>query len=235
MVIRENIEQHMAELKDWLETAKNEPPEAMDAFFTARIDGYEEHMSIWAEAYRRFAELLPDPPGEVLDLGVGTGLELDGIWAKDPTVPVTGVDMSKAMLEKLAQKHSGKNLTVVCGDYFRYDMGENKWDTVISFESFHHFLHDEKQDLYRKVFRGLKPGGTLLLGDYIACCDEEEELLRDAYLQKRTQFAVPDGQFIHFDIPMTLEHETAILFDAGFTTVTPLDSINGATILLAIK
>jgi hypothetical protein len=37
------------------------------------------------------------------------------------------------------------------------------------------------------------------------------------------------------DIPMTLEHETAILREAGFRTVTPLDSIDGATILLATK
>ena len=114
-------------------------------------------------------------------------------------------------------------------------MGENKWDTVISFESFHHFLHPEKLALYQKIFQGLMPGGCLLLGDYIACCDEEEEMLRDIYLEKRKQYAVPEGQFIHFDIPMTLDHETAILREAGFKTVIPLDSIAGATILMATK
>lgn len=235
MIIRENIAQHMAELKDWLVSVRNEPLENMDAFFSARIDGYEEHMSIWAEAYRRFAQLLPAQPGEVLDLGVGTGLELDEIWAIDPTIPVTGVDMCQTMLDLLIQKHRNKNLAVVCADYFQYDMGENKWDTVISFESFHHFLHPEKLALYQKIFRGLKPGGILLLGDYIACCDEEEEMLRDIYLEKRKQYAVPEGQFIHFDIPMTLDHETAILREAGFKTVIPLDSIAGATILMATK
>lgn len=235
MVIRKNIDQHMAELKDWLDTVKDQPPEAMDAFFTARIDGYEAHMQIWAAAYRRFAQLLPKVPGNVLDLGVGTGLELDEIWAIDPTIPVTGVDMCRAMLDLLAEKHRDKALTLICDDYFRYDMGQEKWDTVISFESFHHFLHPEKTDLYRKICRGLKPGGYLLLGDYIACCDEEEELLREVYLLKRQQYTVPAGQFIHMDIPMTLEHETAILREAGFRTVTPLDSIDGATILLATK
>ena len=235
MIIREDIGQHMAELKAWLETVKNEPPEPMDAFFTARIDGYEEHMQIWADAYRRFAQLLPPSPGKVLDLGVGTGLELDEIWAKDPSISVTGVDINQAMLALLTKKHSGKDLTLVCDDYFHYDMGENQWDTVISFESFHHFLHEEKLALYRKICRGLKPDGCLLLGDYIACCDEEEDLLRNIYLQKRKQYAVPDGQFIHMDIPMTLAHETAILLEAGFKTVTPLDSIAGATILSATK
>ena len=235
MIIRENIDQHIAELKAWLDTVKDEPPENMDAFFAARIGGYEEHMQIWAEAYRRFARLLPAQPGEVLDLGVGTGLELDEIWAIAPTIPVTGVDLCRAMLDMLAKKHSDKNLTLVCDDYFHYDMGENKWDTVISFESFHHFLHEEKRSLYEKVFRCLKPGGRLLLGDYIACCDGEEDLLRSIYLEKRKQYAVPQGQFIHMDIPMTLEHETAILREAGFRTVTPVDSIAGATMIIAEK
>ena len=235
MIIRENIELYMAELRQWLETVKNEPPEAMDAFFNARIAGYEEHMQIWADAYRRFAQLLPIPPGQILDLGVGTGLELDEIWTRDPAIPVTGVDMSRAMLDQLAQKHSDKDLQLICDDYFHYDMGESKWDTVISFESFHHFLHDEKLALYRKIFWGLKPGGSLLLGDYIACCNEEEELLRSVYLEKRKRYAIPAGKFIHMDIPMTLEHGTAILKEAGFQSVTPLDSIAGATILIAAK
>ena len=189
MLIRENIEQHLAELNAWLATVQDEPPERMDAFFTARIDDYEEHMQIWAEAYRRFAQLLPPEPGKVLDLGVGTGLELDEIWAINPAISVTGVDMSQAMLDLL----------------------------------------------YRKICRGLRPGGCLLLGDYIACCEEEETLLRDIYLEKRKRYAVPDDQFIHFDIPMTLEHETAILREAGFQIVEPLDSIAGATILSAVK
>lgn len=235
MIIRENIPQHMAELKSWLATIKDESPEAMDVFFTARVGGYEAHMSIWTDAYRRFARLLPKEPGAVLDLGVGTGLELDHIWALDPTIQVTGVDMSQAMLDVLARKHSDKDLTIVCEDYFRFDMGENKWDTVISFESFHHFLHDEKLALYRKICQGLKKGGSLILGDYIACCDEEEEILREAYLEKRKQFHIPDGQFIHLDIPMTLEHETGILHEAGFETISPVDSIAGATMLIATK
>jgi len=39
---------------------------------------------------------------------------------------------------------------------------------------------------------------------------------------------IPDGQFVHFDTPLTEEHEMQILRDAGFTEVyvdpTPEDS-----------
>lgn len=235
MIIRKDVSRHMAELKEWLAETEAAGPENMDAFFTRRVDGYEEHMSIWRDAYRCFAELLPQDPGEVLDLGVGTGLELDDIWKLNPAIKVTGVDMSQAMLDVLAQKHSDKNLTIVCEDYFRFDMGENRWKTVISFESCHHFLHDEKLKLYKKIYRGLKEGGCFILGDYIACCDEEEDILREAYIEKRKRYQIPEGQFIHLDIPMTLEHETAIMHEAGFHTIHAKDSINGATMIVAAK
>lgn len=55
-----------------------------------------------------------------------------------------------------------------------------------------------------------------LLGDYIACCEEEEELLRGVYLQKRKGSAIPEHQFVHFDIPLTLEHESRILGEEDF-------------------
>ena len=74
-----------------------------------------------------------------------------------------------------------------------------------------------------------------LLGDYIACCEEEEQLLRQVYADKRKKFKIPDSQFIHFDIPLTLEHETGLLQDAGFANITATDSINGATIIYAVK
>ncbi len=73
------------------------------------------------------------------------------------------------------------------------------------------------------------------MGDYIACCDEEEELLRSVYLEKRKRFAIPEHRFVHFDIPLTLEHERELLQDAGFVMEKELDSPDGATILTARK
>ena len=56
--------------------------EKMDKFFESRLDGYEEHMltniESAAEFYPFTADCLPDTPGaRVLDLGCGTGLELN--------------------------------------------------------------------------------------------------------------------------------------------------------------
>lgn len=228
-------EKYLQDLKQWLQDTSDFPLEEMSDFFTKRLDGYEEHMSIWEKSYQIFSEVLPSNCQKILDLGCGTGLELDKIWLKNPNMEVTGVDLCQSMLDQLQKKHSDKRLTIVCQDYFRYDFGYEKWDAVISFESLHHFLPERKEELYRKTYNGLKHGGVFLLGDYIACCDEEEKLLRNAYCKRRKQFAIPDSSFIHFDIPLTLEHEKKLLQNAGFVPEKVLDNPDGATIIVARK
>jgi len=226
-------EKYLQDLKQWLHDRSDSPLEEMSDFFTKRLDGYEEHMSIWEKSYRLFAEALPPECRKILDLGCGTGLELDKIWQKNPDIDVTGVDLCQSMLDKLLEKHPDKPLTTVCQDYFQYDFGNEKWDAVISFESLHHFLPERKKSLYRKIYNSLKKGGVFILGDYIACCDEEEELLRSVYLEKRKQSAIPEHDFVHFDIPLTLEHESGLLQNAGFNIEKVLDG--NATIIIAGK
>lgn len=231
----ESTSEYLQGLKQWLQDTSDLPLEEMSDFFTKRLDDYEEHMSIWEKSYQIFAEMLPAECRKILDLGCGTGMELDRIWQRNPDVEVTGVDLCQNMLDKLLKKHSDKRLTTVCEDYFQYDPGQDKWDAVISFESLHHFLPERKKELYRKVYNSLKRGGIFLSGDYIACCDEEEEILRQVYLKKRKQFAIPDQCFVHFDIPLTLEHEKELLLSAGFVIEEVQDNPDGATIIKAGK
>lgn len=226
---------YMQDLKQWLQDTSDSPLEEMSDFFAKRLDDYEEHMSIWEKSYQIFAETLPSECRKILDLGCGTGLELDKIWQKNPDIDVTGVDLCQSMLDKLLEKHSDKCLTTVCQDYFQYDFGHGRWDAVISFESLHHFLPERKEKLYRRVCNGLKDGGIFILGDYIACCDEEEELLHSVYQKKRKQSAIPEHCFVHFDIPLTLEHERQLLQNAGFVIEKVLDGPENATIITARK
>ena len=57
-----------------------------------------------------------------------------------------------------------------------------------------------KKELYQKIYRSIKEDGVFILGDYIACCDEEEELLRDVYMRRRKQSDIPESRFVHFDL-----------------------------------
>lgn len=123
MIIRDNIEQYMQELKSWLAETEDDGLEEMGEFFTARVSGYEEHMEIWEKAYQRMGELIPLESRKILDMGCGTGLE------------------------------------------------------------------------------------------------------------RRKKYNIPADQFIHFDMPLTLEHETGLLKMAGFSKIEAVDSILGATII----
>ena len=87
--------------------------------------------------------------------------------------------------------------------------------------------------MYQKICCGLKESGVFILGDYIACCDEEEKLLRSAYVKKRKRSAISENCYVHFDIPLTLEHEKDLLQDAGFVIEKVLDG--NATIIIARK
>ena len=234
-IIRENIPAYLAELKQWLDETKDVPLEDMDGFFAARIEGYEEHMAVWDKAYDRAAALLPEGCGPLLDLGCGTGLELDRIFARWPELSVTGIDLCAAMLEKLRAKHAGRSLTLLCADYMEAGLGEAQYGAVVSVQSLHHFTPAQKGALYRRIYHALRPGGVFLNVDYIACCDEEETLLRAECARRRARDGIPAEQFVHFDTPLTLPHELALLQEADFSTCEAVNCIAGATIVRGMK
>lgn len=75
--------------------------ETMDDFFTLRIDEYENHMLTIegvAAGYIKMVQVLPDGINKLLDLVCGTGLELDEIFKRFPSLSVTGIDLTAKML-----------------------------------------------------------------------------------------------------------------------------------------
>lgn len=233
IVIRPDISAHMRELRQWLEETKNEPLEEMADFFRVRLDQYEEHMALWQAAYRRLPELIPETAHSLLDLGCGTGLEIDEIFKCFPDLDITGVDLSWDMLSRLQEKHP--QVRCIQGDYFQTELGNECFDCAVSVESLHHFTPNRKLELFRRLYRALKPGGVFLEVDYLACCPEEEELLMETCRNKRRSSGIPEDVFVHFDTPLTVEHETALLRQAGFTSAEPEDCIAGACFLLCKK
>ena len=203
--------------------------EKMDDFFTARVDGYDEHMKSNIEGastfFRYTATLLPAEKGaNVLDLGCGTGLELEEYFSANPQAKVTGIDLTEAMLETLKEKFPDKEITTICGSYFDVPFGEEVFDAAVSVESLHHFTKEEKIPLYTKLRKALKPGGYFILTDYFSESDEKEEFFRSELLKIRREQNLSDDVFYHYDTPLTVEHEIEALLAAGFTQVDELDS-----------
>ena len=210
--------------------------EKMDAFFEARLDGYEDHMLKNIQSaeifYPATARQLPMTPGAcILDLGCGTGLEMDWYFRENPAGVVTGIDLSAGMLAAFREKYPDKALTLIRGSYFDVPFGEGVYDGAVSVESLHHFTKEAKIPLYTKLRRALKPGGYFILTDYFALSREEEQSHRALFLQLKAQQGLADGEFYHFDTPLTLENEMDALKTAGFSRITLLDRW-GATCML---
>ena len=123
--------------------------ERMDDFFTARCQGYDEHMREDVEGddafYEFTASLLPKvEDAHILDLGCGTGLELEEYFTVNPNARVTGIDMTEAMLKALKSKFSDKEIITVCGSNFDVPFGVEVFDAAVSVESLHHFSKECK-------------------------------------------------------------------------------------------
>ena len=213
--------------------------ERMGDFFDSRLDDYEEHQLTCIEDARAFYPFTASclPLGQninILDLGCGTGLELDYYFKINPSAKVTGIDLAPGMLAVLKKKFSDKNITLIQGSYFDIPFRINEYDAVVSVESLHHFTKDEKTPLYSKIYETLKPNGFFLLTDYFASSDEEEIRYRNELNRLKLQQDITDNEFYHYDTPLTVSHETQILMEAGFSTVEILNNW-GATYTLRAR
>jgi len=211
--------------------------EKMADFFTARVDEYDNHMMNdvvgCKEGYIKMAELLPETVVNLLDLGCGTGLELDEIFKIRPNIKVTGVDLSKAMLGILKQKHPNQDLTLINANYFDYDFGIEWFDAIISFQTMHHFSHEQKIQLYSRIYSALKPGGKYIEGDYMVIEQKDEDYYFKESVRIRIEQNITDGEFYHYDTPCTIENQLKMLRLAKFEKVEMVWRIENSTIVVA--
>ena len=223
--------------------------EPMGAFFDARADGYDEHMlgsGLSGEGiydYQNIGGCFPET-GEalrVLDIGCGTGIELDHIWNRAPNAHITCVDISRAMLDLLLKNHPGGRgrITIVEASYVDWDYPREAFDIAVSHATMHHFWPDEKIGIYRKVFSALKPGGSYLEGDFIVdALASEHYRRRYENITAGLPHKAGAGEY-HIDIPMTIDVQRKLLLKAGFASVEVLyediKASGSGAILKAVK
>ena len=188
------------------------------------------------EFYPFTASCLPkEPDCTVLDLGCGTGLELTYYFAQNPTAKITGIDLSRGMLNTLQSKFADRCVTLICGSYFDVPFGEACFDGAVSVESLHHFTKEAKRALYAKLRSALTPGGCFILTDYFAMSDDQEQAFFWELAQLKAEQGVADDAFYHFDTPLTVPHETEALLAAGFSSVEVLGSWGATHTLKATR
>ena len=214
--------------------------EKMSDFFEKRLEGYDAHMrtniASATEFYPFTAKCLPLWENcHILDLGCGTGLELEEYYALNPSARVTGIDLSYGMLSVLRQKFPDKDLHLIADSYFAVPFGEGVFDAAVSVESLHHFTKEEKEPLYTRLYKALKATGYFLLTDYFSLSEEEERMHRRNLMTLMAEQGIKDRVLYHYDTPLTVEHETEALLAAGFSSVEVLNHWEATFTLKAMK
>ncbi|MFV0645694.1 MAG: ArsR/SmtB family transcription factor [Sphingomonadaceae bacterium] len=157
----------------------------------------------------------PNPPGQVLDIGTGTGRIAELLCPN--AEHVVALDKSPEML-RLArarlQDMPPDSVELIQGDFTSLPFDEARFDTVI----FHQVLHYAHEPAYAlaEAARVCKPGGRIAIVD-LATHDQEE--LRTVHAHARLGFS--DQQM------------TALLSDQGFTPCPPR-SVNGGKLQVCV-
>lgn len=120
----------------------------------------------FGRAYRETVRrsLLPLPEAaRILDIGVGTGALSLALAYHDPTVRVTGVDLSPEMLREARHRfrQAGVSFCAHLADASTLPLQTDVFDAVVSAHLLEHL--PDPNAVLREALRVLKPGAPLLL------------------------------------------------------------------------
>lgn len=200
--------------------------EPMTDFFDKRVEVYENHMRGCVAGFTEFYKTISNPisdtnkPLFILDLGCGTGLEIEGIIKKSPKASLVCVDISGEMLEKLKAKYASHaaNIAVVNESYLTFLYESSKYDYIVSVLTMHHHEYEAKLKLYTSIRNALKDGACYIEGDYIVTREQEKEMLAKYYALKKSDPEIQAG-IHHIDIPFSRVTQYKLFEAAGFSTI----------------
>lgn len=122
---------------------------------------------------KKFRNKLVDeinPVGEehILEFGYGTGENLLLVLKRTPQVHLTGVDIDPKVREIALKKieNSGLSIPLDLYDGNRFPYQDGTFDKVFSSLVFHQLDRRTKLHCLREIFRVLKKGGKLVIGDW---------------------------------------------------------------------
>lgn len=143
-------------------------PEAITTSYRRWAPIYDATFGKITHAGRRHATKVANQTGgDVLEVGVGTGLALP-YYA--PGVSVTGIDFSGDMLERARAKVAEENLTHVRElrqmDARKLDFADDSFDIVVAM----HLISvvPDPEQVMAEMARVCKPGGQILLVNHFA-------------------------------------------------------------------
>ncbi len=160
-----------------------------------------------------------EDPIAILDVGCGTGLELEFIFERAPNARITGLDQAPRMLAQLRRKYSDRldQISVVKASCLEWPKGLCNFDYALSILTLHHFPPETKQGVYSSIYSSLKRTGTYIEGDQMV-----SPKLEPRYLELYNEWIakLPNGNTgaWNFDIRLAVETNSSLLKGAGFSS-----------------
>ena len=104
------------------------------------------------------------PKSKILSIADGQGR--NGVYLASLGHDVTSMDSSEVGVacSTLLAEEKGVELETIQADLNDFDMGEEKWDAIVSI--FCHLPNDLREKVHNKIAKGLKKGGLFILEAY---------------------------------------------------------------------
>src|SRR3989344_4238293 len=169
----------------------------------------------------------------VLDIGSGSGQVEDLILQRNPSIKIVGIDSAKPMIEIAKQRLAkyGDSFQIIEKDIMTIelpDLPSGSYNYVFSCQVTHELNKEQKEELFKKIYSLLQPGGSFLIMDRIKV---DYELFREGYssilnrLGRLTNRVKNYDKFYQSfegkdDFPETEEEYLKILRSVGFKATT---------------
>jgi len=164
---------------------------------------------------------------ELLDIGCGAGNYTLKMLSKIPDLNCTLNDLSLPMLERAKERilaQTNGKITTIQDDMRNLELPDNHFDIVLAAATFHHLRTDADWELvFTKVYKALKPGGSIWISDLIAHDSPLiDKLFQDHYGAYLETLGGPEYRqkvfdyIAYEDTPRSLNYQLALLQKVGF-------------------
>lgn len=148
-------------------TATAAPGEALQRYYRLHAPLYD--LTRWAFLFGRrrlCVEIARRQPQRVLEIGCGTGRNLDQLARLLPSARLTGADLSADMLGQARQRLAGlgERLSLWEGDFARMPAGERHDAVLLSYVLT--MTHPHTEALLAAAWQRVAPGGVLAIVDF---------------------------------------------------------------------
>jgi tRNA (cmo5U34)-methyltransferase len=166
----------------------------------------------------------------LLDIGCGAGNYTLKMLSKISNLNCTLNDLSMPMLERAKERVSAQTMgevTIIQDDMRNLNLPDNHFDIVLASATFHHLRDNaDWENVFSKLYKTLKPGGSLWISDLIAHDTKPlNRLFQQRYSDYLDTLGGPEYRqkvldyVAHEDTPRSVNYQMDLLKKVGFSDV----------------